>query len=78
MMLKGIANAMTRYAARQPRVWIRNWTKGIKRKIPTPIPEEMIPMASPLFSLNQFWMTVVFETHPVEATPMAVTMLKNR
>ena len=35
-------------------------------------------MANPLFASNQFWMTVVLGTHPVDPTPTAQMTLKNR
>jgi hypothetical protein len=44
--------------------------EGMHTKIPIPIPEDRIPIANPLFSLNQFCMTVVLGTHAVDPIPM--------
>jgi hypothetical protein len=77
-MLRGMKSAMTTYVIRHPALLMRCWMEGTPTKIPIPTPEEMMPMANPRFSLNQFCMTVVLGTHPVDPTPMAVIKPKQR
>jgi hypothetical protein len=78
MTMTGIKIAMIRYAILHPTRVMRYCTEGTQTKIPTPIPEEMMPIANPLFSLNQDWTIVILGTHPAAPNPTAVMTPKKR
>jgi hypothetical protein len=76
MTRRGIKMAITPYAIRHPNFRIRYWAEGTQTKIPIPIPEEMIPVGNPRFSLNHCWMMITLVNQPVPPNPIAVIKLK--
>ena len=70
--------ASTRTAHCQPHVSMRNCTRGLNPRIPTPIPAEAMPMAVANRSGNQAWIRITAGTQPARLTPTAVIPLNVR
>ena len=65
-----------RQAQRQPTVSMSHWQVGTTRKMPVPMPEDVMPMAVPTRWGNQRWTRITAGTQPASATPAEVSRPK--
>ena len=67
-----------RHVQRQPTVSMSHWQVGTTRKMPVPMPEDVMPMAVPTRCGNQRWTRMTAGTQPARATPAEVSRPKVR